>query len=261
VDVQVHSIGAAKSLVGGYLYIIPMVLPVPDPQTGHLDKIMAFASGPVTVEDPKVPTAGVVKHGTQSGAQLTRDVMAQFLDNFGRITLVINDDNASWPMSNNLAALVNGVLAPSGPNIARAVDQKNVVIEVPENERADPASFISQVLQSYIDPSQIGGPAKVVINEKLKNITITGDVTISPVVISHRGLKITTITPEPKPTAQNPKVTASSFIALDPQHRGGAKLADLMNAFNQLNVEPEDRIAIIRQIARAGKLHAQLIEE
>jgi flagellar basal body P-ring protein FlgI len=86
-------------------------------------------------------------------------------------------------------------------------------------------------------------------------------VTISPVVISHKGLKITTLSPEVKPTAQNPKVDTNNFIALDPQKRGGAKLADLINAFNQLNVEPEDRIAIIRQIARAGKLHAQLIEE
>jgi flagellar P-ring protein precursor FlgI len=164
-------------------------------------------------------------------------------------------------MANNLAELVNGVLAPDGPNIAKAVDQKNVVVEVPENQRADPAAFISQVLQSYIDPAQITGPAKVVINEKLKNITITGDVTISPVVISHKGLKITTLSPEPKPTAQSPKVETSNFIALDPQNRGGARLADLINAFNQLNVEPEDRIAIVRQIARSGKLHAQLIEE
>ena len=45
------------------------------------------------------------------------------------------------------------------------------------------------------------------------------------------------------------------------QQRGGARLADLLQAFNQLKVPAEDRIAILRTLNRSGKLHAQLIEE
>ncbi|NJL32276.1 MAG: flagellar basal body P-ring protein FlgI, partial [Phycisphaerales bacterium] len=93
-----------------------------------------------------------VKHG----AQLTRDVMTRYLDDQGRITLVLQDSVASWPMANNLSNLINGLLAPDGPNIAKAADQKNILIAVPEFERSDPAAFISQILTSYVDPSLIG---------------------------------------------------------------------------------------------------------
>ena len=52
-----------------------------------------------------------------------------------------------------------------------------------------------------------------------------------------------------------------NFVGIDPNRRGGAKLADLLAAFNQLKVEAKDRIAIIKEIERSGKLHAKLIME
>ncbi len=251
VDVRVAAVGPAKSLQGGQLFLIPMTGPVPN------SPVYAFAEGPVTVEDPAVPTVGVVK----DGAQLTRDVMARYMDANGRLTLVINNAFAGWPMSNNLAALINGIMAPDGPNIAKAIDQKNVVIDVPQSDRSDPAAFISQILQSYVDPALVANGAKVVINEKTGSIVISGDVQMSPVLISYEGLTITTLNPPVPPTAANPQLQTKHFIALDPDNRGGARLADLLNAFNQLKVKAADRIAIIKEIHKSGKLYAQLVME
>lgn len=252
VDVHVSAVGACKSLAGGRLFLIPMTGPLPGAP------VYAFAEGQVVLESPENPTVGVVP----AGAQLTRDVMAQYLDGQGRITLVLNDAVASWPVASNIAALVNGVAAPDGPNIARAIDPKNVVIDVPLYERADPAPFISQILMSYVDPTQIGTGARVVVNERTGTIVISGDVQISPVIISHQGLTITTITPPPpEGNAGEPVLDQRSFIGLDPEKRGGARLEDLISAFNQLKVDAADRIAILKRIDRAGKLHAQLIIE
>jgi len=197
----------------------------------------------------------------RGGAQLTRDVLAQAIDAQGRLTLVLNDSVASWPMASNIASLINGVIAPEGPNVARAIDAKNVIVDVPEYERADPAAFISNILISYVDPSQIGDGAKVVINERTGTIIVSGDVQISPVIISHRGLTITTITPEPSLTPAAPATSINDFVPIDPEKRGGARLADLLQAFNQLKVEPADRIAILKEIHRSGKLHAKLVIE
>ena len=251
VDVHVSAIGPAKSLKGGRLFLIPMVGPLPG------SPVFAYAEGAVTIEDAASPTVGVVKNG----AQLTRDVMAQYLDRYGRITLVLKEPIATWPMANNLASLINGVMAPDGPNIARAVDQKNIVVTLPQYEQADPAAFISQILQSYMDPSQIGTGARVVINERTGTIIVSGDVQISPIIISHKGMTITTITPPPRPTELAPQRDEVGFVPIDPERRGGAKLADLLSAFNQLKVDAPDRIAIIKEIYRSGKLHAQLILE
>ena len=251
VDVHLSAVGPAKSLAGGRLFMIPLTGPLPG------SPVYAFADGPVTIEDHETPTVGVVK----DGAQLTRDVMSRYLDASGRIALVIHDVNASWPTANNLANLINGVMSPDGPGLAQVVDQKNISIEVPVFERANPAAFISQILQTYVDPAQIGTGARVVVNERTGTIIISEDVQISPVIISHKGLTITALTPPVEPTPLNPQREELRFVSLDPESRSGTKLTDLMNAFNQLKVEADDRIAIIKEIHRSGKLHAQLIIE
>lgn len=251
VDVQVSAVGACKSLEGGRLFMIPMTGPIPG------SPVFAFAEGPVTIENTDIPTVGVVK----SGAQLTRDVMARYMDASGHITLVLNDAVASWPVANNIANLINGVVSPDGDSVAQALDQKNVVVLVPGYERTNPAAFISLILMSYVDPSQIGTGARVVINERTGTIVISGDVQISPVVISHNNLTITTITPETPATPENPRTDQQNFIGIDPEKRGGTSLRDLIDAFNQLKVEAKDRIAILKEIHRSGKLHAQLILE
>ncbi len=251
IDVNVSAIGPSKSLAGGRLFLIPMTGPLPG------SPIFAFAEGAVTIEDPRTLTVGVVK----KGAQLTRDVMSQYMDSEGRITLILNPSSASWPTANNLANLINGVMVPDGENIAHAADQKNIVVEVPRYERSAPAAFISQILRSYVDPAQISTGARVVVNERTGTIVVTGDVQISPVIISHQGLTITTISPPPDPSPQTPLTDEANFVSLDPESRGGAQLGDLLTAFNQLKVEAPDRIAIIKEIHRSGKLHAQLILE
>ncbi|MEX0745017.1 MAG: flagellar basal body P-ring protein FlgI [Phycisphaeraceae bacterium] len=251
VDVHVTSVGPAKSLRGGRLFLIPMTGPMPD------SPVFAFAEGAVTLEDADTPTTGVVR----DGAQLTRDVMARYFDERGHITLVINDANASWPVANNLASLINGLIAPDGPNVARAADQKNIVVQVPPFEREDPAAFISQILTTYMDPTQVSAGARVVINERTGTIVISGDVQISPVIISHRGLTITTITPPPGQVQVEPEITEEHFVGIDPEDRGGAKLADLLAAFNQLKVDAADGIDILKLMHNSGKLHAQLIIE
>jgi len=88
---------------------------------------------------------------------------------------------------------------------------------------------------------------------------VTGDVEISPVVISHKGLTISTIDPAPRPTARAPVTTTKGVVALDTTQQGGGKLQDLAVAFDQLKVPPEDRIAIVKELYRLGKLHAKLI--
>lgn len=251
IDVHVSAIGPAKSLKGGRLFLVPMIGPMPNSPT------YAYAEGAITLENKNIPTEGVI----QGGAQLTRDVLSQYMDAHGNLELVINQADASWPVANNIANRINGLMVPDGPNIAQAVDQKNVLVQVPSYERKDPASFISQILQIYIDPANIDTGAKVVINERTGTIVVSGDVEISPVIISHKGLTITTLSPPVKPTVANPQQKKTNFIAVDPGHRGGTKLSDLLAAFNQLKVKSQDRIDIIKLIYQSGKLHGKLIFE
>jgi flagellar P-ring protein precursor FlgI len=264
VDVEVSSVGPAESLEGGRLFMVPMIGPQKNSPT------YAFAEGAVTIEDPDTPTVGVVK----DGAQLTRDVMAQYLDEGGRLQLVVNQANASWPVAHNIANRINGLMVPDGSDIAQAADQKNIVVQVPTYERKRPAGFISQILQIYLDPAHVSNGARVVINEKTGTIVVSGDVQISPVIISHKGLTITTLTGQgqdgqqgqgQQPNAgganQQNQQQEQRFIKLDPKDRGGTDLANLLDAFNRLKVDAQDRIEILKLMEKSGKLHGQLVME
>lgn len=263
-DVQIASVGAASSLEGGRLFLTPLHGPIPG------SPIYAYAEGPVVIEDPDTPTTATIRNG----AVMVRDVRAEYLDENGRLTLVINQPHATWPMAHTIAMLINDLMAANGRTIAQAVDQKNVVVVVPPKERADPGAFISRILEIHLDPALVRTEARVVINQSTGTIVITGDVQLSPVVISHQGLTITTLSPPlaPRagpagapppvpPGARMARVREQPFVKLDPGRRGGARLADLLAAFNKLKVPAQDRITIIKQIHRSGKLHARLIVE
>ena len=177
------------------------------------------------------------------------------------MTLVVTAEDASWSVANNIANLINDLISPDGPPVARAHDAKNVVVQMPRSQRENPAAFISQILSTYIDPSQVASGSKVVINERTGTIIFSDDVQISPVGILHEGLTVTTITPQPEPTAVNPRVEEHRAVILDPGQRGGARLADLMAALDQLKVDAQGQISILKAIDRAGRLHAKLIVE
>lgn len=251
VNIQVASVGAAESLAGGRLFLTPLYGPLPG------SPVFAFAEGRLTLEDDQTTTVATVERG----ATLTRNIASRNVDDNGRINLVLDAHTATWPMANALAMMINDVLAPDGPPIAMAVDQKNVIVQLPERQRPNPAPFIAQVLEIHLDPSLVRTEARVVINQRTGTIVMTGDVELSPVIISHKGLTITTIRPPQKPTEDNPEVDRESFVGLDPDKRGGAKLSDLLAAFNRLKVPAEDRIAIVKEIHRSGKLHAKLVLE
>ncbi|MGH7176476.1 MAG: flagellar basal body P-ring protein FlgI [Tepidisphaeraceae bacterium] len=245
IDVYVTSLGAATSLRGGRLFVTPMQGPL------AASGIFALSEGPVVLEDPSTPTVGVVK----GGCVMEADLPAHYIDN-GHFTLVLEDPAASWTMASTIAKIINDGLSDDGQLLATAIDPKNIVVVIPPAERARPDGFISrvQLLPVTLLPSE----ARVQINDRTGTIVMTGDVEISPVVISHKGLTISTILPPTVPTPRNPVIEEQNAIALDTTNQGGAKLQELLSALDAIKVPAEDRIAIIKELYKTGKLHAKL---
>jgi flagellar P-ring protein precursor FlgI len=244
-DVYITSLGAATSLKGGRLLITPLQGPTPD------SGIFALAQGAAVIEDASVPTSALVP----GGAVMEADLPAQVIQK-GRLTLILNEPAASWTTASTIAKIINDAEG-TGETLAIAVDSKNVVVTLPANERDNPAGFISRVqrLPVPILPTE----ARVEINEKTGTIIMTGDVEISPVVISHKGLTITTTNPPPAPTPRTPVISEHRTIPLDTTREGGAKLQDLVDAMDLIRVPAEDRITIVKELYKTGKLHAKLL--
>ncbi|MFK7790296.1 MAG: flagellar basal body P-ring protein FlgI [Phycisphaeraceae bacterium] len=251
-DVTVATLNDAKSLKGGVLLDAVLFAP------GKNGRAYAVAAGNIMLpdEEENPRRAKVVR-----GAHMVRDVPSMNLDKFNQITLVLQENKASWQLANFIAEAVNGVmvLADDQDPIARAVDQKNVIIKVPDEALPNLSSFITQIMGTTIDSEIASGGARVIINRAEGTIAMTRDVELSPVIISHKGMTIQIVTPEPQPDPNNPTVENVPFALVDPDNRGGAGLRQLLDALNTLNVPAEDRIAIIKEIHDLGVLHAELI--
>ena len=267
-DVRVNSIGAAQSLRGGRLYVTPLLGPTQELFVAqsrgadgrvYEDKLpFALAEGAILVEDPTVPTVATIR----KGATMEVDLPTEQIDRAGRVTLVIEDPSASWTMASLIAKTINGEKSADvagGGAVAVAIDPKNVVVTVPPEERGQPDNFIASI--QNLDLPMLPGEARVVINEKTGTMILTGDVEISPVVVSHKGLTISTVTPAPVPQPGLPLIKTTDFVPVATGRNRAGRLQDLLDALDQLKVPADDKIAIVKELYKSGKLHAKLIVE
>jgi flagellar P-ring protein precursor FlgI len=248
--VRVNSSGAAKSLQGGYL--------VPTPLQGPgLDRIFAFASGPVRLTDAKSKTGGLVS----GGATMEADVIHNYITEDWKVTLVLEDVHASHVLASVIAQMINESVSAAGEvrQIANAIGPKNVVVSIPSEERGSPADFIGRVesLELLMPP----GEARVVINRRSGTIVISDNVEVGPAVISHNGMSIMTRQPPPAGTPDDPVINEEHVASIESPKKdhGGARLQELVDALNQLNVPSKDIIEIIENLHRLGKVTGKLV--
>jgi len=245
IDAMVAALGSAKSLKGGRLLMIPLS----GPNKAADPTVWAFAGGPVDV-DPSNPTTGVIK----GGAQMEQDFINEFILN-DTFTLVIDDPHAGWAVASSMAETINEAnsVQHAQQQIARAVDPKNVVVAIPAMERKNPANFIAWIQSlPLLMPEKV---AQVVLNPRTGTIVADENVTISPVTISYKGMTISTemLVKQLKDQAQKNKQSFEmpEFV----------NLGLLIDAMNLLAMSVEDRIAVIRELARTGNLQGQLVEQ
>ena len=243
-DVTVSAIGSAKSLQGGQLLLTPLLGPSPADET-----IYAMAGGPLSV-NPMTPTTGVAK----KGATMEQDVIANYFEN-NTFTLVIEDSHASWAMASALAMTINEAVSvrQSDLQLAWVKDPKNVVVNIPNVDRATPANFIAwiQSLPLLMPEKQ----AKVTINDREKTIIVDGNVTISPVTVTYRGMTISTESILRQEREKAGKGEKHSFEMID-----SVELRLLIESLETLKTPFDDRVAVIRELSRSGNLHGQLVE-
>jgi len=263
-DVRVSAV-AAKSLKGGRLFIMPLHSHDPrdkDPNDPGQLMVYGYAQGDLTLDDETTPTQAVIRAGKTGGGQLTADFVPEIfaLDANGNKTfsLLVQPSKAGFGMATAIADQINEEVSPQtdGKPVATAVDATTILVQIPKAEAAKPAQFVSRIMQLPVP--RLPGMAKVIINSKTKTIIFTGDVDIAPTVISHNGLTITVPAMGAAPAATGPAGTPANSAAVDSRKQGMAKLTDLINAFNTLNVKPEDRITIVKQLHESGALDCQL---
>lgn len=249
IDCFVNAVMGAKSLRGGRLLSTPLTT-----ADARNQLVIGVAGGAIVVDDPARPTSARITQGVD----LVQDVTALFLSKQqDLVTLLIDPAHASFWTASEVARVINSefTFESAAKTIAKPTGPGSVEIQIPQQYRQNPVEFIAQVLESGIDTPNT--QARVILNPRTGTVVVTGEVEISPVIISHKSFVVEIGADDPLLTRPGP------FIGLieNSGRQSPQQLKDLVDALNKLRVPTADVIDIIRELHATGKLHAELIEK
>lgn len=258
-DVQVSSLGDAKSLQSGMLLLSPL--------KAADGNVYAVAQGPVSTGSfsaqgqgssvqKNFPTVGRVVNG----AVVERALAADFQD---RETLTLSLREPDFTTVSRMAEAINTAMAD---RLAHAANAGTVEVAVPRRYAGKMVDLVTLIETLDIKPDV---EAKVVINERTGTVVMGENVRLNTVAIAHGNLSIeiketakvsqpmpfsqgkTTSTPE---TSIAVKEESSKLMLVEP----GVSIGEVVGALNALGVTPRDLIAIFQAIKAAGALNAKL---
>lgn len=270
IDINVTSIGDARSLTGGVLLMTP--LRGPDKQ------LYALAQGPVStggyrfdyngnVQLKNSPTSGLVP----GGASIERPVSAGVYAEDGSLTFVLK--NADVTTAQRIAESINGSM---GGGYAVARDASAVYIRPPEGNDSRSNALVASIENLRIAPDR---SARVVINERTGTVVAGADVRISAVAISHGDIRVSIQTEftASQPTLFQPIIIGDATSGIRSLVVANSRMevaegtqtvtatfpnttvADLVQGLAKLRVSSRDMIAILQAIKASGALYADLI--
>jgi len=269
-DVNVSSMGDARSLLGGTLLLTPLKAPN--------GRVYALAQGPLSVGGYKYDLFGNLvqkNHPTvgriPGGAVVEVDVPTIDGSERGNVVFLLVDPD--YTTAANVAESVNRAL---GRRLARARDASSVDIAVPANGTGDDrVAFLKMVENVTVEPGQ---RARVVINERTGMVVSGGDVRISQAAISHGDLKVSITTDwlVSQPNApywggvasRNARTVVVPQTSIDVKEEESQNVSlpgnnntvsDLARALARIRTSPRDMISILQGLRTAGALHAELI--
>ncbi|MBI1624521.1 flagellar basal body P-ring protein FlgI [Comamonas suwonensis] len=259
IDINVSSMGNAKSLKGGTLVATPL--------RGADGEIYALAQGNVVVGGAGAAAGGSkvqVNHlsagRVPKGAQVERSVPSP-INEGNSITLGLNQTD--FQTADKVVRAINQRM---GSGTATALDGRTVQVNAP----ADPGSRVRMIAEIQEMPIEVSKPAaKVVINARTGSIVLNQAVTLGPCAIAHGNLSITiSTTPvisQPAPFSQGQTVVAQRSDIQVKQEPGqvismpnSPQLTDVVRALNSLGATPQDLLAILQAIKAAGAMDAEL---
>ena len=265
VDVDVASIGDAKSLQGGML--------LPAPLKGLDRQVYAEAHGSVFIGGWAASgNQGSITKNHQTvgripgGAVVEKAEIATFMEYIGnRRFITLNLRNNDFLTAERISRVIN----QKYPNSTVAVDAGTIRVRIPDEiGQTSMTGFIVDITQFQVS---VDMPAVVVINERTGTIVVGEKVGISAVAISQGSLvvKIRETATVYQPTASFSDAGATAVIPeteMGIEEKDGylvpvsrvVTVSELAKALNAIGATPRDLIAIFNALKKAGALQARL---
>ena len=259
-DVNVSSVGNAKSIKGGTLIASPL--------KGADGEIYALAQGNLIVAGAGAAAGGSkvqVNHLSAGripdGAQVERVVPTSLQEG---ATINLNLNASDFQTARRVAMAVNSQF---GQGTAQALDGRTVQVKAPTNPN-DRITFLADMEELPVQGSVAA--AKVIINARTGSIVLNQAVSLGACAIAHGNLSIsissTPVISQPNALSTGGQTVATEKTNIDIKQEAGkliqlpqsAQLSDVVKALNSLGATPQDLLAILQAIKSAGALNAEL---
>jgi flagellar P-ring protein precursor FlgI len=262
IDINISTLGNAKSLRGGTLLATPLM--------GLNGEVYAVGQGNLLVDgvsaegmdgstiDVNVGSVARLPEGATVERELTYDSI------FSGRTFTLNLNRSDFAMATEVEKTINKAF---GEGVASAVDAGSINIIAPK-DASSRIEYIAALKGLEVNlPSQ---QARVVINSRTGTVLITENVTLSPVAISEGNIIINISedqeVSQPKSLGGGEtKVTKNSQISIERRQGelekidGTGTLQDLVSALNSMGTSSKDLTTIIQLLKQSGSLKAKVV--
>lgn len=257
-DVNVSSVGNAKSLRGGTLLMTPL--------KGVDGNIYAVAQGNVLIGGVAVERGdSAVRVNQQVGGRIERaaiverEVESSAFDR-GEMELVLRE--ASFTTLIRVAKSINEAF---GAGAASPIDNRALVIKMPR-DRTEMIAHLSAIENLTVKPADQA--PTVVINSRTGSIVLSGNVKLSKAAVAHGNITvtITTSTEVSQPNALSNGLTAVTQQPNINVQRDdgtlnmveGSDLKEVVGTLNELGATTDELVSILQALKAAGALNAEI---
>lgn len=238
IDIQISSIGDAKSIQGGTLIMTPL--------TAVDGNIYAIAQGAVVVGNSQ----NVLSATVMNGATIEREVSYDLYDKTG---MSLSLKKSSFQNAVKIQNAINNVF---GQDIALAIDPRTIKIVRPKN--LSMIEFLALVQEVNVDYSNSD---KIIIDEKSGTIVAGVGIIVHPVMVSSGDITIK-ITKDPLDDDKAQKIDDNTTF--DPKQNTLSSngkfttISSVVKALQKMGASPKSMISILEAMKRSGAISAEI---
>ena len=231
-EVHVSSLGDARSLRGGVLWMTPL-------QSDVGGQPMASAQGAVLMADLGGKTGSAVENSSRipTGGLLESDLpRPQFV---ASSKLLLRDPDVT--MATRIASAINKEL---GDGVATVEDPGSIALNI-KDQKEDRASLFSRIQDMRVQPQRT---ARLIIDSRDGTIIAGGELTVGEATVSHGGITITV-------GATDSTAAPPSNLRMAP----GTPVTRIAAALHAVQAAPAEIAAIFESLRAIGAIAADVV--
>jgi flagellar P-ring protein precursor FlgI len=231
-EVHVSSVGDARSLRGGVLWMTPL-------QADVGDQPVATAQGSVLMADMGTKGSSAIENSARipTGGLLEADMpRPQFAQSS---SLLLREPDVT--MASRIATAINKEL---GDGIAAVEDPGSIALKLKDGKE-DRAALIARIQDLRVQPQRI---ARLIIDGRDGTIIAGGDLTVGEATVSHGGITITVGAADTTTAPKNNLRLAS-----------GTPVTRVAAALHAVQAPPAEIAAIFESLRAIGAIAAEIV--